>query len=75
MRRKIEKEQIKLVTWQSKSSETETVNSNWKSSASQTGVSGWTLDNQGVVGHERIQEIENPELSMERMQALYEKKG
>ncbi len=27
------------------------------------------------VGHERIQEIENPELSMERMQALYEKKG
>ncbi len=27
------------------------------------------------VGYERIEEIENPELSMERMQALYEKKG
>ena len=27
------------------------------------------------VGKERIDEIENPELSMERMQALYEKKG
>ncbi|OGU17947.1 MAG: phage antirepressor protein [Geobacteraceae bacterium GWC2_53_11] len=27
------------------------------------------------VGHERIQEIENPELSMARMQELYEKKG
>jgi len=27
------------------------------------------------VGRERIEEIENPELSMERMQALYEKKG
>lgn len=27
------------------------------------------------VGKERIEEIENPELSMERMQALYEKKG
>jgi hypothetical protein len=26
-------------------------------------------------GKERIDEIENPELSMERMQALYEKKG
>jgi len=27
------------------------------------------------VGKERVDEIENPELSMERMQALYEKKG
>jgi len=27
------------------------------------------------VGYERLEEIENPELSMERMQALYEKKG
>ncbi len=27
------------------------------------------------VGYERIEEIENPELSMERMQAVYEKKG
>jgi DNA-damage-inducible protein D len=27
------------------------------------------------VGHERIQEIENPELAMARMQELYEKKG
>jgi len=27
------------------------------------------------VGKERIEEIENPEISMERMQALYEKKG
>jgi hypothetical protein len=27
------------------------------------------------VGYERIEEIENPELSMERMQALYEQKG
>ena len=27
------------------------------------------------VGRERLEEIENPELSMERMQALYEKKG
>lgn len=27
------------------------------------------------VGKERIEEIENPELSMERMQAIYEKKG
>ncbi len=27
------------------------------------------------VGKERLEEIENPELSMERMQALYEKKG
>jgi len=27
------------------------------------------------VGYERIEEIENPELSMARMQALYEKKG
>ena len=27
------------------------------------------------VGRERIEEIENPELSIERMQALYEKKG
>ncbi|MEI6209882.1 MAG: BRO family protein [Desulfuromonadales bacterium] len=27
------------------------------------------------VGKERIEEIENPELSMERMQALYEQKG
>ena len=27
------------------------------------------------VGYERLAEIENPELSMERMQALYEKKG
>jgi prophage antirepressor-like protein len=27
------------------------------------------------VGHERIQEIENPELTMARMQELYEKKG
>jgi hypothetical protein len=27
------------------------------------------------VGRERIDEIENPELSMERMKALYEKKG
>lgn len=27
------------------------------------------------VGYERIQEIENPEIAMERMQALYEKKG
>ena len=27
------------------------------------------------VGHERIQEIENPELAMGRMQDLYEKKG
>jgi len=26
------------------------------------------------VGRERLEEIENPELSMERMQALYEKK-
>jgi len=26
-------------------------------------------------GYERLEEIENPELSMERMQALYEKKG
>ena len=27
------------------------------------------------VGHERIQEIENPELAMDRMKAIYEKKG
>ena len=27
------------------------------------------------VGYERLEEIENPELSMERMQSLYEKKG
>jgi DNA-damage-inducible protein D len=27
------------------------------------------------VGYERVQEIENPELAMERMRALYEKKG
>ncbi|MFH0998916.1 MAG: Bro-N domain-containing protein, partial [Pseudomonadota bacterium] len=27
------------------------------------------------VGYERLEEIENPELSMERMQVLYEKKG
>jgi DNA-damage-inducible protein D len=27
------------------------------------------------VGYERIEEIENPEISMERMQALYEQKG
>jgi hypothetical protein len=27
------------------------------------------------VGYERLEEIENPELSMERMQELYEKKG
>lgn len=27
------------------------------------------------VGYERLEEIENPELSMKRMQALYEKKG
>ena len=27
------------------------------------------------VGHERIQEIENPELAQERMKAIYEKKG
>jgi prophage antirepressor-like protein len=27
------------------------------------------------VGYERLEEIENPELSMQRMQALYEKKG
>lgn len=27
------------------------------------------------VGYERLEEIENPELSMERMQALYKKKG
>jgi DNA-damage-inducible protein D len=27
------------------------------------------------VGHERLEEIENPELSMERMKSLYEKKG
>ena len=27
------------------------------------------------VGYEWLEEIENPELSMERMQALYEKKG
>lgn len=27
------------------------------------------------VGYERIEEIENPELSMARIQALYEKKG
>lgn len=27
------------------------------------------------VGYERIEEIENPELSMVRMQALYDKKG
>ena len=27
------------------------------------------------VGYERLEEIENPELSMERMQALYEEKG
>jgi hypothetical protein len=27
------------------------------------------------VGYERLEEIENPELSMERMQTLYEKKG
>jgi prophage antirepressor-like protein len=27
------------------------------------------------VGYERLEEIENPELSMERMQALYQKKG
>ncbi len=27
------------------------------------------------VGYERLEEIENPELSMEWMQALYEKKG
>ena len=27
------------------------------------------------IGHERIQEIENPELAMARMQELYEKKG
>lgn len=27
------------------------------------------------VGYERLEEIENPELSMERMQALYEQKG
>jgi prophage antirepressor-like protein len=27
------------------------------------------------VGHERIQEIENPELAMDRMKTLYEKKG
>ena len=27
------------------------------------------------VGYERIQEIENPELSMDRMRAIYEKKG
>ena len=27
------------------------------------------------VGHERIQEIENPELSMNRMKTIYEKKG
>lgn len=27
------------------------------------------------IGHERIQEIENPELAMSRMQELYEKKG
>lgn len=27
------------------------------------------------VGYERLEEIENPELSMERMQALYEKNG
>ncbi len=28
-----------------------------------------------LVGHERIQEIENPELAMDRMKAIYEKKG
>jgi hypothetical protein len=27
------------------------------------------------VGYERLEEIENPELSMERMKSLYEKKG
>ncbi|MDO9043614.1 MAG: hypothetical protein Q7U64_14940 [Desulfocapsaceae bacterium] len=27
------------------------------------------------VGYERLEEIENPKLSMERMQALYQKKG
>lgn len=27
------------------------------------------------IGYERIQEIENPELAMDRMKALYEKKG
>lgn len=27
------------------------------------------------VGYERVQEIENPELAMDRMQELYEKKG
>lgn len=27
------------------------------------------------VGHERVQEIENPELAQERMKELYEKKG
>lgn len=27
------------------------------------------------VGHERIQEIQNPELAMDRMKAIYEKKG
>lgn len=28
-----------------------------------------------LVGHERIQEIENPELAMDRMKSIYEKKG
>ncbi len=27
------------------------------------------------VGHERVQKIQNPELAMERMRALYEKQG
>lgn len=27
------------------------------------------------IGHERIQEIENPELAMDRMKTIYEKKG
>ena len=29
----------------------------------------------GQVGYERVQEIENPELAMDRMKAIYEKKG